>query len=375
LEGYESARTYPIYLYHYGYDLGRAALNEKFERTSHLLKRQIREDPGNYWHHLNLAVAYASNFMFREAIIEGKAALDLAAKKGYTDHNVLWACYIVSSALFKLADYESAEQYALQAAKLSSDHLDSYFMLVLVYHKQKDWEKLLEAARKFLEIQKALKESPQEFAYMILNSANEEWRVRLALADLYLHTENRQLAVAEFKKALAVTPNQSECHRVMGDIYRDKGFLDKAEVCLRRALKLSPDSIETLTILGHLYFEKGDFQSAINPYERAVQLVPGLMDVSLRLATVYLFQGNPDGCVAQCDSMLKSLNLPRNLLLNSLEDLALVFLTIAKSLTKEAQTHLAKEAVQIAVRLAPELVNECEKDPEMIESAFQGSGT
>ena len=476
LTGYGFPRTYPVCLTHYGYDLDKASLREKHERTSRLLRQQIDEDPDNYWHHHNLAVAYASNFMFRKAILEGKLALDLAERNDCGVHNLLWTHYILSSAFFKVGELGAAERYSLTALELSPIHLDSYFMLVLVYHRQKNWERLLDAAQRFLHIQYDLRKSPEKFAYLVLHSAREEWRVRLALSDLYLREGNRQVAEKEFREGLAAAPDRRECYRIMGDIYRDNGLLNLAEDSLGKALQgqerhpaalyslakiqkakgegqaylatlkeirhspaentevllqvgredliegryeyaasifeqiirasqptcdiltnlalaykylgryddavahslkaleVKDDSIETLSNLGHIYFELRDFQSAIKVYERAIELEPGLPDVCLRLASAYLSQGNPEGCITQCDGMLKALDLPRNFVLDAMEDLATVFLAIAGGLSRKGNARLSEEAVQIAAQLAPDLVREFQRHPEFPLDQAQAHG-
>ena len=457
LTGYKSPRMYAIHIKHYGYDLNETALKQKFERTSSLLRQQIKKDPQNYLHHHNLAVCYSANLMYEEAIYEGKEALKLAAKQGYVDHNVLWACYIVSSAFFKLDDLEAAEQYAIKALSLSKSHLDSYFVLTLVYHRQKNWDRLLKASKNFFDTLQLFNKSPEKFTYMIFNAASEEWRVRLALADLYLHTGKKKQSKAEFEKALASSENQNECYRIMGDIYRDNGLIDLAEQYCRKplnegvrapayllsmakvqkakglyqayldslkeiresapdnvevlielgkanliggryedaikvyenvmnlsnstldvlvnlalahkyqgnrekartynlkALDLEPDSIEALTNLGHLFFENKDFQSSIEVYERALTLDQSLVDVSLRLATIYIVQGNADGCAVQCALMLKALGLPQNFLLNTLQDLADIFLMISSALRQNKKMQLSAEASDIANKLNPDL--------------------
>ena len=469
LVGYRSARMYPIYLLHYGYDLNRAAHQEKFERTRDLLKRQISKDPQNYWHHHNLAVTYSSNFLFKEAIDEGHIALDLAIRNGCEKHNLLWTHYVISSSSFKLDNLKAAEKYALEAINVSSEHLDSYFVLTLVYHRQKNWDELMKAAHKFIVTLQLLDQSPEKFAYMVIHSANELWRIRLALADRYLNMDHEDIAQTEFQQALKNTPNPGECYKIMSDIFRNynaldqaetycnkaitmeeneekkaghllslakiqkakgqenaflntmkqlldiptddfelllemgnihlrearyetaagiykkilkiskpnadvlinlaisckyQGFYDRAERYYQKALDIKPDSIEAFTNLGHLYFETGDVPAAVDMYTRVLRIDSTLLDVSLRLASLYLDSGNADECIALCDLMLKTLQLPRDLILNNMKDLATIFLLISSGLEKAGKTQLTKEALQIAIKIYPKIMEDCEENTQ-----------
>jgi len=459
LIGYKSTITYPIYLYHYGYDLSPEKMKAKFIRTSTLLKQMIKKEPERFRHHHDLAVCYHSNNMFREAASEGCKAIELAEKEGLGNGALaLWSHFITAFAYFKLDDLQNSEKYALRALNRWPEHLDSHFVLVLVYHRMKNWEYLKRSADNYLKILRVLWEDPGRFGYTINNSANEEWRVRLALGDFYLERGEEEKAKEEFNRALLVTPNRFECHKIMGEFYRNRKLSEKAEenyinalkdnpeypdalfglallykskgdlsqyremvdrlsrmeiddpdilteigVCdltsdryesaVRifeqvlakkpedfsvhinlalafkhlgqmedaikhnlRALELKSDSIEALTNLGHLYFESAQYDLAKETYLKSLELESDLIDVHLRLALIHIIEGEIEDCVVECDSILKALHLPRNKVLNSIEDLSELFLIIAHTLKQAGKERLSVEAVEIALRLTPGLV-------------------
>lgn len=458
LLGCKSNKLFPIYLYHYGYDLGKDAQRKKFKRTYELLKKQIREEPSNYWHRHNLSVCYANNFMFKEAIEEGLKAIDLHDKGNLENINILWTNYVVSASYYKLGELEPAKNYALKALSKFSNHLDSFFILVLVYHQKKEWLKLMNAAAGFIRVLDLLRKHPERFHSVVNNTANEEWRVRLALGDLYLERKEEKNANEEFNKAFLITPNRLEYNNIMGDIYRDRGLWERAEdnysdslkenpenldalfglallskgggelvqyqmyldklrdmktddadilteigiydlradryeqaiqnfkgVLAKRphdvntyinlalackhsgqkedaigynlkALGLKVDSIEALTNLGHIYFESEKYTSAKEIYLRALESGLDLIDVHLRLSHIYTREGEIEDCVSECDFLLKTLHLPRNKTLNSIKDLSELFLVIAHTLEQSGKEQLSREALEIAVRLNPDIV-------------------
>ncbi len=472
LIGYRSHRVCPIELLHYGYDLDRAALKEKTERTLRLVKRQIREEPDSYWHHHNLAVTYATDFRFKEAVDTAETALALARKKTRHPQNLLWTYYVLSSSAFKLNDLETAERYALEAVDLSQDHLDAHFVLALVYHAQKKWDRLEAAAQRYMSTLNRLHRSPELFPHIMLHSANEVWRVRLALAERYLFRGDKDRADAMFREALSCSPDCGQCYRLMGNIHREYGNLSLAEThyekawnagdrgvdylmsmaklqekkkdsaayghtiekirqaaanrvdilselgiadltarrypeaiaifekiidiagpdhdalinlalaCKyagrideaihynQKALELNPGSLHAAANLGHLYYEKNENQAALETYQKAIEADPTLVDVALRLASLYLETGGVDACIPLCDLMLKRLGLPRNIVLEGVQDLAMVFLLISSGLEKEGKTRLAKEAIQVAVRIYPQIMDEWKQNPEKFEETI-----
>lgn len=453
LKGLRYTKKYPIYIYHYGYDLEKEILKKKHIRTTELIKKQIEKEPNNYFHHLNLSVCYSTNFQFKEAIDEGISAMQLANNQGMKDPNVLWGYYIVSSAYLKLDDLYNAGKYALKAINLFPDHLDSYFVLTLVYHAQKNWVKLLEASHEFLRVLSLLDISPERFASSIINMANEEWRIHIALGDMYLHQNDMENAGKEFGIARALTPVPGDCHRMTGDCHRNAGLwqpaqvhyelalkeqpgdaeaifglalayknLNNQEMCKEligkikeseidrtdiffekgiidlkdkrydsaikyfnnaiklksdfypaylnlalaykyrgklqqalevnlKALKLKPESTDTRINLGHLYYEMKEFDPAKEMFESVLSLDPDLVDIRILLCEIHLMAGDVENCVHECDGVLKTLGIPRNMTLNSLSDMAGLFFLIGQVLATSGKIMLSEKAMKIAHQL------------------------
>ena len=390
LVGYKSARMYPIYLQHYGYDLDPEQQQKKFERTSSLLKRQIKEDPENYWHHHNLAVCYSSNFMFSEAVEEGMCALALAEDQGLRGPTLLWTLHIVAASYLKLGNLSKAEDLALKALKQSKNHLDPHFILVLIYHQQKQWKSLERHAKAFFRVVELMKSSPESFAGSIINMAGEGWRVRLAMGDLHLERNELEKARAAFEIALTETPVPFECLKIIADCYKNhclwkgaahfyrqainekqdfleavfglalsKNRLGQKNEAIRyyeKALELKPDSIEALVNLGDLHYEQGLEDLAQEFYERAMDVESNLINVSLRLANFSVKKGEIEKCVSYCENIFISLGLSCNRPLESVSDLANLFLIIGHELDKAGRDDLFREAMEIAIRIKPDLL-------------------
>lgn len=457
LLGTRNTKRYPIYIKHYGYDLDKDYSQIKHERNVRLIKEQIMDDPGNFFYHLNLAVSYSTHFDFSEAVKEGLTALGLASERGIMDDNVLWAQYIVSSAYFKLNDLDNAEKLALTATSSSQEHLDSYFILALVYHQKKDWAKLSKICSKLFGLYSRLKFSPESFGSRLIHMANEEWRIHVALGDLYLNNNDSEKAQKEFYTARSLSPSLGEYFKLIGDCFKKAGLLDQAEenykaslvqqenntdanfgmallykkrnnerkyrefmekinlnnitspdiffekglICLKdkdyessinffesavslrpdffhalqnlslaykylgklsesldtglRALELRPESTDVRINIGHLCYELNEFNLASDMFESVVGIAPELIDIRLILCEVYVITGEIEKCVYECDRILKELDLPRDVTLNNISDLAGLFLLIGQALNQTGTTILSAKAEDIACQLDPQI--------------------
>jgi len=457
LIGTKNNKSYPIYLNHYGYDLDKDFSQKKHERNVELIKEQIRNHPDNFFYHMNLAVSYSTHFDFSEAVKEGLIASELANEQGIMDNNVLWTQYIISSAYFKLNDPDNAEKYSLLAISSSPEHLDSYFILVLVYHQQKDWTRLLKTCSKLLRLYSQLKSSPEVFGSRLIHMANEEWRIHIALGDLYLNNKNPEKASKEFEIARSLSPNVSGCYKLIGDCFKKIGLSDKAEINYKaalveqednpdinfemallfkkrnskikyreflrkikinnttnpdiffekglialkdkdyessihmleravslkpdffhalqnlllaykylgrfnksldagvKALELKPESIDVRINLGYLCYEMNDFNLAGDMFESVLGIAPELLDIRLILCDVYIKNSEIEKCIYECDRILKKLDLPRNITLNNISDLAGLFLIIYRALKQTNNATSSEKAENIAYQLDPQI--------------------
>jgi tetratricopeptide (TPR) repeat protein len=264
LVGYRSSRTHPVCLFHYGYDLDKTTLKKKSKRTLDLLNKQIADEPDNYWHRHNLAVTHASDFCYKEPIDSAKIALALADKHGQNGPDLLWTYYVLSSSSFKLNDLKAAEKYALASIDRSIHHLDAYFILTLVYHAKKDWDRLQDAAHHYISTLNRINHSPEIVRSMMIHSSGELWRMRLALADLHLHKGREDMAETEFQEALSSTPVKGQCYRVMANIHREHGNLDLAEIYCQNAWDSGDRGAENLLSRAKIQEEQGDQQAYLN---------------------------------------------------------------------------------------------------------------
>jgi tetratricopeptide (TPR) repeat protein len=391
LTGHRATGAAPIWIHHYGYDLTPDLMRAKFVRTSTLLKKRISEEPENYRHYHDLAVSYSMNQMHDEAVSSGLKAIELAAmteKKGGV--LILWTYFIVASSYLLGKEPRQAATWSLQAIERFPDHLDSCFILAMACRDLKEWDRVIEAGSRYLEILDALERDPSIAGYIVLNTTGEAWKIRLAIGESHLEKESRIEAGVFFREALSSAPVRAECLKRIGDSYRNRQLWNEAEIHYRSALRErsdipgllpalalcaerlgkkaeatqiyekwleeDPPSLEAMVNLGRLLEEQGMEDRARTVYEKAFQKEPRLVPVSLRLAEMAVRSGEIEPCLRYCEAILGALKIPANKTLESLADLSEIFLLIGHTLDKTGREELFRQATDIALMLNPKLI-------------------
>lgn len=391
LRGYRHAKIIPSTILHYGYDLNPEEQAAKFERTSSLLMRQIEEEPESYWHRHNLAVCYASNFQYEDSIEVGLSALAKAKSQGVRNPNLLWTHYIVAASYLKLDALDRAAEFAKKALRLFGNHLDSHFVMVMVHHRLKRWAEMEHHARQFLSVQEQMQLKPETYMGAIINTAGEAWRIHVALGDFKLENGNPSDASLHFQEAVRETPVPTECLQMIGDCYKAHSLWDDAGRSYLESLKRKPENLssllglglahkksgktreagdayrkaldtdaaclEALVNLGHIHYEQQEWEHAYECYTKAVDLEPRLLPVHLRLANLSAQKGSLETCLRCCEGILKILRIAPSKEIENRADLASLFLAIGHEMDRAGREDLFKEAMEIAVRIHPELIS------------------
>jgi serine/threonine-protein kinase len=117
---------------------------------------------------------------------------------------------------------------------------------------------------------------------------------------------NWPAAEREFKRAIALNPNDQHAHHMYANYLVAMGRLDEAIAERGRALELDPLSIRTGVLLGRDYFAAGQYDRAVEQYHRMTEmdstspLALGLgQEGSFGLGDVYERQGRQADAVAE----------------------------------------------------------------------------
>jgi tetratricopeptide (TPR) repeat protein len=91
------------------------------------------------------------------------------------------------------------------------------------------------------------------------------------LAHLNLH--EMDLAAADLEQAIKLDPNLPEAHTALGNLYRERGDLNRAVNEFTLAINLA-STVDAYDQRGHLYESLGEHQKALEDYNRAISELP-----------------------------------------------------------------------------------------------------
>ena len=95
-------------------------------------------------------------------------------------------------------------------------------------------------------------------------------------------------AERDFRKALALKPDESEVLNYLGYSWIDRGEkLEEAKSMVEKAVSAKPDSGAMVDSLGWAYYRLGDFNQAVEQLERAAELEPADPDINDHLGDAY----------------------------------------------------------------------------------------
>ena len=99
-------------------------------------------------------------------------------------------------------------------------------------------------------------------------------------------------AAACCRRAVELNPNLAEAHYYLGNVLNRQGKRDEAAACYRQALKLKPDYAEALNNQGIVLKAQGKLDEAMACYRRALELKPDYAEAQYNLGNAFRQQGN-----------------------------------------------------------------------------------
>ncbi len=359
-----------ITIIHHGYNLSEVKMEEKFMRTSTLLKKQIEKDPDNPVPHMYLGVSYMDRYKFENAIKYSKKAISLSEENGFSKNDFLVSYYVVSAAYFEMNEFEESEIYALKSIELSNCFLDGHCILAFVYYNLKKYDKFIDASEKYMTIWSNITNSysSEEKLPLPPHNENEEseagpppgviyhtighkWKMHLLRGFYYLSNNQNEAGNSEIEKAINKTSDMEDCLILLANYYKENNCIDKAEDAYRRLLSINEKSVNALFNLGHITFQRNDLNETLSIWKKAVEIAPDSFDIRLLICKINIALGNIEDIVTDCDELLQLLNMSREMTIESLSDLGDVFNSINKNLKGRNEIQSAETAYRICENL------------------------
>jgi tetratricopeptide (TPR) repeat protein len=110
-----------------------------------------------------------------------------------------------------------------------------------------------------------------------------------SLAHALMHEWKLAASGAEFRRALALSPNNTSIYFAYSEYLSALGREDEAVAQLRKALEIDPESAEITGFIGWPLFLKEDYQAGLAAEDRAVRVDPNFW--MARMMRAYMLRG------------------------------------------------------------------------------------
>lgn len=226
---------------------------------------------------------------YREAkdFQKAEAEADAAFKKYPTDPAV------VAEHASLLADMGKIDQAVAETRKMMNgkNDRDGYLSLAQIYEKGKN----------FTEMAKMLDEAEK-----LSQSNDEKVSVIFLRGAMYERMKNEPAAEAEFRKVLAIDPDNAGALNYLGYMLADRNMrLEEAKDLIVKALDKEPNTGAYLDSLGWVYFRLNKLPEAEENLRQALVSMSRDPTVHDHLAEVYFREGKIREAIAQWQTSLK----------------------------------------------------------------------
>ncbi|PZV17506.1 MAG: hypothetical protein DCF22_03530 [Leptolyngbya sp.] len=212
-----------------------------------------------------------------------------------------------------------AEQVYRSLLQQQPESIDALNLLGALLHERGRYDEALTYFEQVLTLRPAA-ESHNSVAIVLKAQGNysaavEQYRKALALkpnqpevmsnlGNALKESGSAEDAIACYRDAIALNPNYAEAHNNLGISYKEQGKLDEAISCYQTALRLKPNYVEAHHNLGIIWRLQGKLDQAIDYFRQAIALKPTYVDAHTSLGSTLHQQGKLDEAIAQFTHVL-----------------------------------------------------------------------
>ena len=190
------------------------------------------------------------------------------------------------------------------------------------------------------------------FRKILQNHADEtlaQYRLGLLLAKRNQFNE----AIGSFKSVIRKDTKHTGALFNLAVSYEMVGDIAQAKDTYNKILKIKPVYPEVFVRLGTLYLNECNYIKAEECFLNTVRLDKYLLEAHLALSRIYITLNVLESCVMSCDELLKCLDLPRNIAIDSVSDLSKLYVNIGETLKAQQKELLANVSFEIAALIDP----------------------
>ena len=188
----------------------------------------------------------------------------------------------------------------------------------------------------------------------ILQNHPDETLAQYRLGLLLAKRKQFNEAIGSFKSIINKDPEHTGALFNLAVSYEMAGDIAQAKDTYNNILKIKPEYPEVFVRLGTLYLNECNYIKAEECFLNTVRLNKYLLEAHLALSRIYIAHDTLESCVISCDELLRCLNLPRNVTIDSLSDLSRLYVSIGETLKAQKKELLANVSLEIANLIDPD---------------------
>jgi len=328
-----------IRIYHWGYNLSKEKMDAKLKRTEMLLLKQLSEDEANPFAHHNYLRILRAQERYEDAVRQGRKAMVLCEGR-MSKHHYQMIAYDTAHCLMIVGSLRESEELCHEILKNYPKNLDILFTLGSVLMNRKQYSESITVFKRFLEIVKKEKESPEP-NQMIVDTYSFDHRALGFISKNYLEMGDFNQARSAAEHALEIRPEQSSYLLLLAEVLvrgdrRDearsilenapatrrmtpKFYIHWAALCrqypemgdpeeiIRQGLKYFPESDELHNSMAYSVYER-DQDSAEKAWLKTLEIRPDHMGAHLGLSRLYATLGRIQNLENRADLIVERSN-------------------------------------------------------------------
>ena len=189
------------------------------------------------------------------------------------------------------------------------------------------------------------------------NSLPEDYGIPFKRGLALMRLGNIKEAKHCFERSVELNPGHVDSLINWGLAFENLGQKEMAVEKYLAALALDPDSAKGNLNLGLFYFKQSDYARAREYLKKCMADFPENVYLCLALSKACLETGEIEAMVGTCERALRSLGLPADFVLESMAQLADLYIGIAEKLHSQRRIEPFKLAIEIALMLSPDRVD------------------
>jgi len=302
------------------------------------LLRKIEKDPSivmaipyntlnNAWFaHSRMAINHFEQGRDKDGLQALKNAINCADN--------VWEPYLaIGKHFLKHNNLKMAERFLSDGHKKYPEKKDIQYYLADTYEKSGASDKASALFRKILQ-----------------NHADETLaQYRLGLL-LMKHNEFDE-AINSFRSVINKNTKHTGALFNLAVSYEMVGDIAQAKDTYNNLLEIKPEYPEVFVRLGTLYLNECNYIKAEECFLNTIKLDKYLLEAHLALSRIYISLNDLESCVMSCDELLRCLDLPRDITINSVSDLSRLYVSIGEALKTQQKELLANVSFESAALL------------------------